>query len=70
MKHFYYVITVEKDKKYFSYHMIVTENDNLKTLFETIENAISIFPVATEKQALEIMIKYNERFKEDGNYLY
>lgn len=70
MKHFYYVITVEKDKKYFSYHMIVTENDNLKNLFGKIENAIAIFPVATEKQALDISIRDNKRFNENGNYLY
>lgn len=40
MKHFYYVITVEQNGKYFSYPIKATENDNLKSYFNKIDNAI------------------------------
>lgn len=70
MKHFNYVVTVEQNGKYFSYPIKATENDNLRTYFNKIENAILIFPVATEKQANEEAARENLRYTENGNNLY
>lgn len=70
MKHFYYVITVEQNGKYFSYPIKATENDNLKSYFNKIDNAIIITPIATAKQADELAAKYNLSYTENGNNLY
>lgn len=69
MKKFYYVATIQENKKYYSYVLPVKENNNLLSIFK-IKNVIDITPYATKKQAQYIANFYNVQYKIDGCFLF
>ncbi len=69
MKNFYYVVSIQENKKYYSYVLPVKENNNLLSIFK-IKNVIDITPYATKKDARSVAGLYNIQYKTNGCYLF
>ena len=67
---YYYVITENKNGKYYSYAETVEENYNIMALIKRNNNIICVNPCQSRKKAEELSYIWNEGYKENGTYLY
>lgn len=69
MKNFYIAITIEENKKFYSYALKVTECDNILSKLNSIKNIKWGNICKTKKQAKLIAENWNYNFKQNGTYL-
>lgn len=69
MNKFYLAITIEENKKYYSYVLTVTSCDNLLSKLK-IKNIITANICKTKKQAKELINHWNACYKANKNYLF
>jgi hypothetical protein len=69
MKYFYFAVTIEENKKYYSYIVKTASYDNLLSTLK-IKNIISANIYPSKKKATEIVNHWNACYKANGNYLF
>ena len=69
MKHFYIVVQVEDNGKYYAYVVKVSESDNLLSKLK-IKNIVTANIFRTKKKAKEVVEEWNRIHKENGNYMF
>jgi hypothetical protein len=69
MKYFYIAVTVEENKKYYSYVIKTNENTNLLTTLK-IKNIICAALCPSKKEAARRVEYWNATYKANGTYLF
>lgn len=69
MKSFYIVVTVEENKKYYSYVIIVYESENLVRKLN-IPNITHANLFHSKKRAKEVAQSWNDSYKANGTYMF
>ena len=69
MKKYYLAITILENEKYYSYVLMVPENDNLIAALK-IKNIYNAMICSTKKHAGEIVDLWNETYKNNNSYLF
>lgn len=69
MKNNYFLITIEENKKCYSYVLKVPEHNNLISALK-IKNIICATIYPTKRQAKNDAVFYNNIYRKDGNYLF
>jgi hypothetical protein len=71
MKYFYYIITIEENKKYYSHVARISDNTNLKnhSIFNQ-SGIISITPCSTLKEARFRVNSQNEQYMKDNVFMF
>ena len=65
---FYYVITIEKNEKYFSYVRKIKEGNNIISLVD--DDVIVVYPCKRLKDAKALASLWNGQAKKNGNYMF
>ena len=68
MKHYFFAVTVEIDKKYYSWVQRVSENSNLLDLFRK-DNIICAAICPSQKEAIRRVNHWNACYKANGTFL-
>jgi hypothetical protein len=69
MKYFYIAITIQENKKYYSYVIKVNSQENILPKLE-IKNIVTATITATKKEAENLVNLWNIIAKKDNQYLF
>lgn len=70
MKKYYLAITIEKNKKYYSFILTINECDNIISKLNGFKNIKWGNICSTKKQAKLIVENWNYNYKQNGTYLF
>ncbi len=70
MSYNYFVLTLSKDGKFYSYSETISSNQNLFSIFKGIPRLESVFCFKTNKEAKQTADCWNKQYKENGTLLF
>lgn len=70
MKNFWIAADVKENGKYYAFAFKVSENINLKSRLDGIQNLFAANIMPSKKAAFEVVTAWNNAHKANGNYMF